>query len=99
LALCVAFYRVRFDAWPTQARFTAPYLWDIAHLLGPQGLERLADLMDIRTTRSAIDASGISVGGSEGVQHYEDVDHDRLSSQSFDEAKRWLGVEPADPTP
>lgn len=66
LAICIAVYHVRFGVWPTHARFAAPYLWDIAHVVGPMGFERLADLMELRTEGGSREG-GISVGGREGV--------------------------------
>lgn len=90
LAICIAVYRQRFGAWPTHARFTAPYLWGIAHILGPQGFERLADLMELRTVKDSGDGTGISVGGSPGVQRYHLVDHDQVSSQALEATWRWM---------
>ena len=92
LAMCIAVYYQRFGVWPTHARLTAPYLWDITHIVGSAGLARLADLMEIRTTRDTGDGTGISVGGPRGVQRYELVDHDRLSSESLEANWRWLAL-------
>ena len=93
LAICIAQYHARFGVWPTHARFAAPYLWSIAHVVGPMGFERLADLMELRTERRSDEEGGISVGGREGVQRYERVDHDRLSEESLREAWDWLRLE------
>ena len=92
LAICIAVYQARFGVWPTHARFGAPYLWDIAHIVGPVGFERLAGLMELRTEIRSGEEGGISVGGREGVQRYERVDHDRVSEESLRETWEWLGL-------
>jgi hypothetical protein len=93
LAICIAVYHARFGAWPTHARFEAGYLWSIAHIVGPVGFERLADLMELRTERHSEEGGGISVGGRDGVQRYERVDHERVSEESLREAWDWLRLE------
>ena len=96
LAICIAAYRKRFGTWPTHARFEAGYLWSIAHIVGPFGFERLADLMELRTERRRDGEGGISVGGREGVQRYELVNHDRVSEDSLREARDWLRLDRVD---
>jgi hypothetical protein len=93
LAMSIAVYHQRFGVWPTHARLKAPYFWDIAHIVGPDGLARLAELMELRTTKNTGDGTGISVGGSRGVQQYELVDHDRLSNDSLEATWDWLALE------
>ena len=93
LAICIAVYHARFGAWPTHARFEAGYLWSVARILGPVGFERLADLMELRTERHSEEEGGISVGGRDGVQRFERVDHERVSEESLREAWDWLRLE------
>lgn len=91
LRYCIAAYRLRFREWPNQARFQPEVLWDIANILDLDSFARLADLLELRTQ-----SEGISVGGVGGVQHYADVEFDRLPEEARTEATRWLSVEPRD---
>lgn len=93
LAMCVAAHRARYGAWPTHARLHPLILCDLAHVLGAQNFERIANRMELRTQWPTDFRLGISVGGASGVQWYEDVDYDRLPPRSYDEAADWLGLD------
>jgi hypothetical protein len=90
LQMACAVYRQKYGAWPTQARFGAFYLWNLAGILDDENFARLASRLELRTSKS--DSATISVGGV-GVVVYEDVDHSRLDSDTLDLAVQWLGVE------
>jgi hypothetical protein len=91
LELCVAVYRARFNAWPTHARFSPFFLWELAQLLDAENFEQLSRRMELRTQAEAM-MIGISVGGSHGVQWYEGVDHGRIPPDAMEDARVWLGV-------
>jgi hypothetical protein len=88
LQAACAVYRQKYHAWPTQARFGAFYLWDLANLLDSENFARLAAHLELRTS----DSGEISVGGA-GVVDYGDVDHERIEAGMLELTERWLGVE------
>ena len=95
LATCIADYHARYGDWPTHVRFTPPFLADIAVIIGPHSLERLAELMEVRTERGDWE-HGISVGGRYGVVRYDDFPH-HLPPEGNEGAWEWLranGVKP-----
>jgi hypothetical protein len=92
LASCVSVYRAKYRAWPTHARLDPLVLWDIANHLEAAAFEALGGLMELRTQPQKT-LIGISVGGSPGVVHYDEVDHDRIPAHAVEETSRWLPLD------
>jgi hypothetical protein len=66
----------------------------MASIIGPDGLERLATLMELRTERERGEEFGISVGGRMGVERYDEIDDTFLTPETIAQARSWLRIHP-----
>jgi len=91
LQACIGAYHTKFKARPTYAILDPLVLWDLAQLLDAPAFERLGKQIELRAQPEQF-LIGIAVGGSHGIQRYEDVDLERTPDGEYEEVVQWLGI-------
>ena len=102
-------YRIRFDEWPTMIELHPLALQGLAELFDGAAFERLAERLEFRTVSDSERPPEIWVAavGEQGRVRLDEavMDFDRFQTAEgyeefgslFDEADRWLAVEPHEP--
>jgi hypothetical protein len=105
LSLCAS-YKYRHGEWPTEIRISPPFLRSLATTPGPEGLERLAERLEIHTLVTEPGPEWMTVSGVAGPMNmgHENIPPRELRPRPraevdswFElrwEAARWLGVQP-----
>lgn len=90
LSITAAAYHKRYGEWPAELRAEPIIIWDLAQILDLDQFQLLATRLRLFTSA---ETTRFSVGGSQGVVWYDEVDHDSVTPDDVAAARRWLGVE------